>query len=174
MKVILKTIGIVALTAVTFAGVWAGIGIKNLMNICWKITKYDFRVDLEYIYVNLTIQIRNPSHLSVGINGYKLGVYLNNHWVADVSESKRENLTPGELITINVPVKVKFIKTFGAIKSRTVVNAFLRKEFDKIYVTLKGNLDGNILGINKGVSVDEKFTFAEILKIMNEPASAPC
>lgn len=155
-------------------GIYAGIGIKKLMSICYNIVKYDVKVDFEYIWLTLTLQIKNPSYLKVDIDGYDLDVYLNNAWVANVATKKHTSLNPGGDDLIKIPIKIQYLKTFGAVKSRDIVNSFLRKEFDKIVVSLKGKFDGTILKVKAHVPVDYKISLLEIIKIMDEPASAPC
>lgn len=167
-------IALVFVTALGLVGIYAGIGVKKLMSICYNIVKYEYKLDLEYLYLDLTLQLKNPSFLKVGIDGYDLDVYLNNKWVAKVAKIKHEEIASEGISFIAIPIKIKYIKLINTIGGKEIINAFSNKEFHKIVIIVRGKLYGEVLKIPVNVPVDYKITLAEIIKIMDEPESAPC
>jgi LEA14-like dessication related protein len=155
-------------------GVYAGIAVKGLMAICYNIVKYEARIDLQFIYLKLTLKIKNPSILKMDIDGYNLSVYLNNKWVANVESKTHVEMKSEAISTIVIPVKIDFLKTYGVVGGKEIVNAFLRKEFDKIFINVAGRFDGTVMKYHAHVPVDYKITLTEILKIMSSPDTDPC
>ncbi len=169
-----KIIGLSILAALTAVGVYAGIGVKRLMNLCWNIVKYELRFDLQYVYLNIAIQIKNPLDFDITLHGYDLDVFLNKKQIGKVASKAVKTIPGGGEITINVPAKSPIKKSFGEVGSTNILNLFLRKEFDKIVVSLDGTFTGEILKIKKKLPVEYQINLTEIIKIMDEPSSAPC
>ena len=162
-------------TAIGLFGIYAGVGIKKLMSICYSITKYKLvQIDLEYIYINFTLTLKNKSFLKVDIEGYNFDVYLNNKFVTALSSKKHEEIAGEGISVIDIPLKVAYLKTFKTVGGNEILNAFTEKKFDRIFVTLKGTFSGSVLKVPVNVPVDYKITLEEIIKIMDAPASAPC
>ena len=161
-------------TALGLTSIYAGIGVKKLMSICYNIVGYKLKLDLEYLYLDLTMQLKNPSFLKVGIEGYNIDVYLNNKWVAKVAKKNHEEITSESATIINIPIKIKYQKLINTVGGKEIINAFSNKEFGKIFVILRGTFDGAVLKIPVHVPVDYKITLEEVIKIMDAPESAPC
>ena len=161
------------LAALGLVGIYAGIGVKKLMNICYNIVKYDLKFDIQYLTLGLTLQVKNPSFLAVDLYSYDLDVFLNNKKVASVASKKYINLMAGQFTQISIPIKVKYTDTFGIVGSKEIFNYFISQRFDKIFVTLKGAFEGKIMKISASVPVDYKITLKEIADIMDSP-SDPC
>lgn len=170
----LKIASIIIITALGIFGIYATIGIRMLMNICYEIAKYKYKgIDIQYIYIDLQLRIFNPSILKVGLNGYNLNVYLNNKWLSDLTSYTPIIIKSEGISTITIPLKIDYLKTFGTIKSKEIINYFLTQQFDKIIITLKGKFSGTVLKIPVSVPVDSSWTLQEIAKTMDNP-SEPC
>ena len=156
------------------SGVYAGIGVNLLLQVCYSITKYRITgIDSKYIHIDFMMQVFNPSKLNVGITGYNIDVYLNDTKVSNLSSAKPKTLEGEKPSTLTLPIKIDYLNVFEKVKSQSVVNLFLNKKFDKIIFTFKGNFKGSLLKIPISKDIELKYTLKEIQDIMNEP-STPC
>lgn len=167
-------IALIFVTAFSIAGIYIGIGVKQLMSFCYKIVKYDFKIDLDYIYLTVDMKIKNPSYLKIDIYDYDIDVYVNNARVGSIANKKYVELKKGGVSSISIPSKIPYLKTFKNIPGKQIFNYFINKEFDKIFITLKGKFNGGVLGVSAHVPIDYKITLKEIAQIMSEPDSDPC
>ena len=167
-----KAIAWLFISALGIAGIYVGIGVKQLMSFCYNIVKYEVKIDFDYIYLNLTLNFKNPSYLKIDIVGYDLDVYINNGYIGKTTSKKYVPLKTGAFSSIVIPAKIPYLKM--KINGKEILNAFTEKRFADIFISLKGKFDGTVLGVAAHVPVDYKITLQEIIKIMDAPASAPC
>ena len=171
-----KIFWIVTSAIIIPGGLWAGIGIATLQQICYSVVKYEIRrIDIaaRTIEMAFTMMIKNPSKLSIGIEGYDIAVALNGVEIAKLVSEAPKTIEGEKATTLVLPVKIDLKKTFGQIKSQEIVGYFITKDFEKIVVSLKGKFNGRLLKIPIAVKVDSKYTLAEIIKQMDSP-STPC
>ena len=160
-------------SVLSIAGIYVGIGVKQLMSFCYNIVKYEYKVDLEYFYLNLTLNFKNPSYLKIDIVGYDLDVYLNNGYIGKITSKKYTPLKSGEFSSVVIPAKIPYPKLLKNINGKEILTAFADKRFDRIFVSLKGRFDGRVLKVPVHVPVDYKITLEEIIKIMDSPKTPP-
>ena len=168
----MRTIAWLFVSALGIAGIYVGIGVKQLMSFCYNIVKYEVKIDFDYIYLNLTLNFKNPSYLKIDIVGYDLDVYINNGYIGKATSKKYTPLKTGEFSSIVIPAKIPYLKM--NIKGKEILSAFTQKRYDDIFISLKGKFDGTVLRVSAHVPVDYKITLTEIIKIMDSPDSAPC
>lgn len=157
------------------AGIYIGVGVKRLMSFCYKIVKYNVKIDLDYVHLSVDLKIQNPSYLKIDIYDYDIDVYVNNVQVGNVASKRYIELKKEQVSTISIPAKIPYLKSIGNINGKQMFNAFVNKEYDKIYITLKGKFNGGVLGVSATVPIDYKITLKEIAEIMSEPDSGePC
>lgn len=155
-------------------GTYAAIAAYWLGKICYNI--YGFRIlsaDSKYVSIELTLEVKNPSSINITIEGYDLGVSLNNFKVAQIESKDLKVLSAGAVSYLNIPIKINHQEVFGAVKSGEFITNVLLKNFDKINVALGGKFLGEILKIPVSTKIKMNYTVAEILK-MRENESAPC
>lgn len=164
-------------TAFGLLGIYAGLGIRKLMSVGYKIIKFQIkRFNLDSISIDLTLKICNPSVLAVDITGYNIDVYLNNKPVSNIKSSTPATLIANGNSLITIPLTVLY-KTFGVVQSKEIINAFSTMQYSKIFINLQGTLDATILKIPAHVPIKYQITLQEIQKIMDDPTpstSAPC
>ena len=168
-----KILAYTLLSTLAIVGIYAGIGVKKLMSVCYNIVRYDFKFDIQTLTMSMILQVKNPSYLGIDLYGYDLDVFLNNKKVAVLAAKKHIHLATGQFTQVNIPVKVKYTDAFGSVGSKELFNSFMLGQFDKIFVTLKGNFYGEILKVNANVPVDYKINLKQIADIMDSP-SDPC
>lgn len=162
-------------TVISLFGVYAAMGARALMGICYNMVKYQLRnITGEYIYIDFTLKINNPSFLAVDINGYKLDIYLNNKFIANLTSVAHKEIVGNGISTIVIPLKIAYLKTLGAVNSKELLNNFTNQRFDKIVVSLKGTFSGTVLKVPAEVPVNSKWTLKEINEIMMAPEDVPC
>ena len=170
----LKIAGGILIVAIASFGIYAGLGVRALMAICYNMVKYQLKnITSDAIYIDFTLKLSNPSFLSVDVNGYHLDVYLNNKFIANVTSADHATIASKGISTITIPLKVAYLKTFSAAVSRDLISNFANQRFEKIIVSLKGKLNGTVLKVPVNVPVDTKWTLKEIETIMNTPSEAP-
>ena len=157
------------------AGAYIGVNVYMLTKVCFAVAGYKFKgfdkdgnVLLEF-YMN----VKNPSNLAVEVYGYSVDIDLNGKFAANVKSDKYKKLAAKEMSVLTLPVKIDVVKTFGALKSKEVLNAFISGQFDRIVVNLKGQFIGKVLKVKVNLPVDFKYSLKEILEIMKTPAT-PC
>lgn len=156
-------------------GIYVGVNVYMLTKVCFSMAGYKFKgFDKDgNVLLDFSINVKNPSNLSVDVYGYSIDIDLNGNFGANVKSDKHKKLIAKELAILTLPVKIDVVKTFGAVKSKEVINHFLLGAFDKIVVNLKGQAIGRVLGVKVNLPVDFKYTLKEILDIMSKP-SIPC
>lgn len=165
--------GIVVAAAIGF-GIYAAIGIKMLMRICFSMGKYKLRSwDFQFVNIDFELVLYNPSALEATLRNYDFNLYLNNKWVANIKSDVPVRIVAEGSTTLVLPVKLDYKKTFGLAGSKEILAAFSLKQYDKIFVTLKGNYTGVALKIPVKLAVEEKWTLQSIVDEMSKP-SVPC
>lgn len=161
-------------TAIGAFGVYAAIGARALMSICYNMVKFQVQnITGDSIYINFTLKLNNPSFLAVDINGYKLDVFLNGKFIASVASVAHEEIMSKGISTLVIPVRVAYLKTLGIVGGKELINNFANQRFDKIVVSLKGTFKGSVLKVPVGVPVDQKWTLKEISDTMSAPSTEP-
>ncbi len=154
--------------------IWAGIGIWTLQQICYSVVKYEVKAwNFKSIDLAFTMMIKNPSQLSVEIDGYDIHVALNNVPVARLISNTVKTIEGEKASSLVLPVSIDLEKSFGQIKSKEIIGYFSSKNFDKIVLSLTGKFNGKLLKIPISVKIDSRYTLADIIKQMDTP-STPC
>lgn len=172
----LKILTIVAAAIIIPGGLWAGIGIYALQQICYSVVKYNINsIDFvsKKIDINFTVMIKNPSHLNVTIGGYDISVALNGTEVARLINDHEKIIEAKKTSILILPVKIDVLKTFNQVKSKEIIGYFATKDYEKIVISLNGKFNGKIIKLPISIKVNSQYTFAEIIKQMDEP-STPC
>lgn len=129
-------------------------------------------IDPKFISLEIILQVKNPSAVSIKIEGYDLGVSLDGFKVAQIKSKEVKVLKAGEVSYLSIPVKINHQEVFGAVKSGEFLANILLKSFDKINVSLEGRLLAEVLKVPVSTKVKLNYTVAEILK-MKEESKAP-
>lgn len=161
-------------TAIGAFGVYAAIGARALMSVCYNMVKYQVQnITGDAIYINFTLKVNNPSFLAVDINGYKIDVFLNSKFIATVASTAHEEIVSKGVSTLIIPLKVAYMKAMGTVNGKELLNNFANQRFEKIVVSLKGTFKGTVLKVPVGVPIDQKWTLKEINDIMMAPNTEP-
>lgn len=165
----LKIFGIVAILILVPFSIYAGIGIVLLNKIDYKLKGYKLKnIDNQFIYIDLILDIINPSKLDVHIYGYNFNIKLNGVPVANLINKQKKTLVGESTSPLTIGIAIDYKKSFGQILSKEILGYFLTKNYDKIIVSLSGKLKGELLKIPISTKLDFTYTLAEIEEIMSK------
>jgi len=165
---------ITAATVLVPGGLYAGVGIYALTNICFNFKRFELTgIDKTFIGINFVLQIKNPSRINVHIDGYDIDVAINGTKVANIISANKKTLAGEKTNILVLPIKINYKETFGVLKSAELISLFAKKEYSKIYISLEGRFNGSLLKIPIRRKINMKYTLAEIVKMASEP-SEPC
>lgn len=155
-------------------GAYIGVGINKLMQYCYNIVKYKLEgIDEKYVYLKFILAVKNKSDLEIGIKGYFIEIFINNTSVAILSSDKPKTLSGKKTSMLELPIKIDYKKVFGEVKSMEFLSTFTNKEYDKIFISMKGKFNGSFIRIPVKLPIEIKTNLGEIIKQMDAP-SEPC
>ena len=158
-------------------GIYATVGIRQLMRVGYNIIKFSVvNIAADSVSLILTLKICNPSFMKVDIDGYNIDISLNNKTISNIKSVTHASLIANGNSIIEIPIKILF-NTFGVVGSKEFLSAFSLRQYDRIFVTLHGELNATILKVPAHVPVNYTITLAEIQKIMDDPKpsnATPC
>ena len=163
-----KIFGIIAALIIIPGGIFAGIAIKNLSKIDFKIKGYKIKgIDGQFVYLDFDIDVINPSNIDVHIAGYNIDVFLNDIIVAHLISKERKILKSESTSLLTLLISIDYNKAFGQIKSKEIIGYFISKNHEKIVVHLKGKFKGEILKIPISTKLDFRYSLKEIEELVN-------
>lgn len=163
----------VAIAVLVPGGIALAYGLDRIFKICYNISSYKFSSDLQFAYLDLQMQVKNPSFIAIGINGYSMDVFINDKKVAKIENLNTKIIEPQKASTLNIPVKIDLIRSASTLLSSEIINYFGSKKFDKIIVSISGKFNGKIMKIPVSFPIALKYSLKEIQQIMDSPAK-PC
>jgi LEA14-like dessication related protein len=175
------------LLGVTAFGVYAGIGIKRLMNICYKFGGLKFKgftdandkpmflpFNAKYLVIDVMMKIYNPSYLSATIEKYSIVASINNYNVSKLTNPEPVILNKSGWTILTLPIKVDLEKSKDLYNSPDFLKNLAAKNFSKIILTLSGTLTGGLLGFNvHDYKLNITMNFQDIMDSANAP-DVPC
>ena len=169
-----KVIGGIAFAAITIAGIYIGWGVKLLVALCYEITGYKLKsIDFQYLDLEFSVRVNNPSHIEVGIEGYNIDIFINNIWVANVTAKNPQTIGAEKSSILTIPVKVDYKKVFGIVRSKAILSYFANNQFEKIVVSLKGKFVGSALKIPISTKLELQQNLLQITEAYMKPPT-PC
>lgn len=155
-------------------GIYVGVNVYHLLQICYNIKKYEIvNINLSTLSLRLTLQIKNPSGLSVGMDGYEMVVLLNGVRVAAIVNSTPKVLESGQYTDVVIPITIQWNKTFTKSQAGEILQYFMQKQYDKIIFNISGQFNGSLLKIPIHKKINMNYSLEEIVKNMDTP-SQPC
>ena len=154
-------------------GIALAYGIDRIFKICVNINSYKFKTDLQYAYLDLQLQVKNPSFTSIAINGYAIDISLNDKKVGKVENFNSKIIEAQKISYLTIPVKIDLIKSATTLLSSEIINYFGQKKYDKIIVSLNGKFTGKVMKIPVTFPIALKYSLKEIQEIMDSPSN-PC
>ena len=155
-------------------GIYAAVGARAMMNICYRIVKYRVtNITSKFVYMDIVVAINNPSHFNLRINDYRIDVYLNGKKIVGVGDGQRRIIKAEGASAIPIPLEIDYWKSLGIVGGQELISNLSAGRFEKIIVSLKGEISGEVAKIPVNVPIDQSWSLAQIEKIMREP-STPC
>ena len=154
-------------------GIALAYGLDRIFKICVNINSYKFKTDLQYAFLDLQLQVKNPSFIAIGINSYSIDIFLNDKKIGKVENFNTKIIEPQKISYLSIPVKMDLIKSTATVLSSEIINYFGQKQYDKIIVSLNGKFTGKVMKIPVTFPITLKYSLKEIQQIMDTP-STPC
>ena len=105
----------------------------------------------------------NPSMIDVNVEGYDLGVYLNDKLITRIDSTEPGYVAAQATSVVKLVVDIKPAETLKNFFSPQVMNALLF-DYSKVIVRLKGTVSANHRGLGmKDIPVDISDTLQNLL-----------
>ncbi|HRG36900.1 MAG TPA: hypothetical protein PK289_00050 [Bacteroidia bacterium] len=155
-------------------GIYAGVNVRLLTKICFSIAGFKIKsLDSNYIYLDILLNVKNPSRLDVKVGGYDINATLNGTPVGKIVDKTEKVLLAEQITPLLVPIQIDHNKAFGQIKSKEILGYFLTNNWEKIIVSLDIKFKGEVLRIPISTSVNLSYSLKEIKTMMAESKNTP-
>ncbi len=154
--------------------IYLGKHLYDLKNVCYNIAGFKIKnisggaVDLE-----ITLEVKNPSGVTVKIKGYDIDIAINGTAIASVKNSAEKVLEAYAVSYLSVPIKMSYDKFVNKVKWDEILAYFISGKTDKIFVNLNGKFLGEVAKIPVSTGIKLDYSLAEIQHLVKSP-SKPC
>lgn len=174
MKAGLKVFYGIAVTSAIIVATYIIVKVNDLMGICYELSGYKLKsIDEKHIYIDIDLRIKNPATLNIILNGYTVDVFINNTWVANTQSNQKKVIRGKEISTIPLLLKINHSKVWDVYNSRSIIELLMKADMEKIFIEMKGKLNGSVFNFPVTVPINTKMSLRQIDEAVRNP-SPPC